>query len=76
MMIRIFADFNGVDKEGRVALTSRGSIRDLSLATEPLRPGLRVVIYDHDNEGEAILELARGTWWARIDWATVKDMNG
>lgn len=44
-MIRIYADFNCKDEEGRVWLDTVGSLRDISELGDSLVEGLKVVLY-------------------------------
>ena len=44
---------------------------------ECLRPGLAIVLYDDELEGEAVAEYDAGdqSWWARPDHATYRDLS-
>ncbi len=75
-MIRIFGDFNSMDRDWIIQLTSVGSLKDLSKNENDLREGARVLVYDYDREGEGILERKGGIWIARIDIKTFREYTG
>ena len=54
MPVRIFADFNHQDAQGRVWLTSPASCADLTQQQATLRPRLPVILY---TEAEDYLEV-------------------
>ena len=66
MIARIFGDFNGIDGEDVIILTSVGSRRDLAHCPN-LKVGDRAVIYDYDREAEAVLDRRNDIWIARVD---------
>jgi hypothetical protein len=43
-MLRIYADFNSTDEDGRVNLNTVGSLRDIEKHRAELRDGLSVVL--------------------------------
>ncbi len=70
-MVRIFGDFNGIDGNGLIRLTSNGSRTDLAQHID-LKEGDRVVVYDYDLRAEARLERIQGEWCARVDRDTIQ----
>ena len=74
-MLRIWANFNRVDRQGRVTLEN---VDDMKSAPVELREGMHVVIWDEELEAEGILELEEGKWRARIveDSPHNKDKSG
>lgn len=55
-MIRIYADFNSQDEEGRVWLTGPQTKSDMKPYEEHFTEGMRVLLYeDNDFEVESIL---------------------
>jgi hypothetical protein len=47
-MIRIYADFNSCDEQGRVQLNTVGSLRDIKQCENVLEEGMRVLLYMTD----------------------------
>ncbi len=64
-MIRIWADFNGIDGD-RLALDVKGSIADIRRQGVVFREGLRIIVYDDGYQAEAIVERVEGEWFARV----------
>ena len=74
-MIRIYADFNERDCQGRPVLEIPGSRRDMLQHKDKLGPGVRVILYQPaELEVEATLVFDNG-WVAEPDWQTVKYYN-
>ncbi len=48
--VRMYADFNDQDAEGRVLLHAGASLADLEKFERVLRPGLPVILYTDDND--------------------------
>ncbi len=69
-LLRICADFNNIDREGRIELRHADDLKD-DLHV-PLREGMRVILWD-DIEVEGILEREEGIWRARVNWETAID---
>jgi hypothetical protein len=70
-MIRIYADFNNTDEQGRVGLNTVGSLEDLKQYGETLQEGDAVILYAPDEfEVSATLSFDK-VWMARPDWATL-----
>jgi hypothetical protein len=72
MTIRIFADFNDQDEQGRVLLHIGESLRDIEKHKQSIRPGLPVILYTDDDDGlqvSAVLEYdADHQIWV-ADWS-------
>jgi hypothetical protein len=74
-MLRIYADFNNCDEQGRVRLNTVGSLRDIDVLQRDMAPGLRVIVYTPDElEVEADLEFDV-IWLGTPDWATIKYLD-
>jgi hypothetical protein len=70
-MPRIYADFNGVDDQGRVVLNTVGSLSDLEKYASVLAERLQVTLYmPGEFEVSARLVFERG-WLAIPDWETI-----
>lgn len=83
---RIYADFQNLDDDNRVLLTTAGTVRDLTAAGIALAEGASLALYtdDADDEGNAdpLLAEARaefdtdaGRWVARVDWGTLRNAS-
>jgi hypothetical protein len=71
-MLRIYADFNSRDEEGRVWLNTVGSLRDLEAHRDELHEGERVLLYVPDEfEVEGTLVFDR-IWLAVPDLRTLR----
>lgn len=71
-MLRIYADFNSCDEDGRVWLNCVGSLRDIEPHKEDLKDGLRVLLYmTGEFEVEANL-IFDGIWNGFPDWTTIR----
>jgi len=74
-MLRIYADFNSCDEEGRVCLHTVGSLRDIDAHRGELREGLRVLLYVPDEfEVEGTLVFDR-IWLAVPDLTTLHHLD-
>jgi hypothetical protein len=70
-MIRIYADFNSQDVEGRVILNTVGALRDIEAQTGDLAEGVQIVLYMPD-EFELIGTLSfDGVWKATPNLDTI-----
>ena len=72
-MIRIWGDFNELDRERRVRLYTPERNRDLRKLGGQLVDGLHVIVDSGDYEAEGVLEFSEGMWRARILWESAKD---
>jgi len=71
-MLRIYADFNSCDEQGRVCLNTAGSLRDLDAHRDELHEGARVLLYvPAEFEVEATL-VFDGIWLAAPDLRTLR----
>ena len=71
-MLRIYADFNTCDEQGRVCLNTVGSLRDIDAHRAELHEGERVLLYVPDDfEVEGTLEFDR-IWLASPDLSTLR----
>ena len=74
-MLRIYADFNDSDEQGRVRLDPRGSRTDVRAHGDALVEGLRVVLYMTDElevEGTLVFEQI---WRGIPDWSTIRYLD-
>ena len=74
--IKLFADFNNADKNGRVRLNTKGTLDDLANHNIFLKVGLEVLLSDGDSlQAEGIVEYSNveKIWVARIDWNKVSE---
>lgn len=74
-MIRIYADFNCLDEQGRVWLDCVGWRVDIERRAGSLREGLRVLLNGQDEfEVEATLIFDRA-WRGVPDWSTLRHLD-
>jgi len=74
-MLRIYADFNSCDEEGRVCLNTVGSLRDIDAHRAELREGMTVLLYEPDEfEVEGSLVFDR-IWWGIPDLSTLRYLD-
>lgn len=82
----IYADFNNLDDEGRIRLTTLGSVTDIARLGIQLRDGLELTLAtdDADDAGnrddlmaDAVVRYNRKDkcWVAEIDWDEVKNRS-
>ena len=72
-MIRIYADFNSKDTDGRVWLNTVCSKKDIEKHEAELREGLEVILYVPDEfEVRGKLVRDRGIWKGHPDWSTIR----
>ena len=80
---RIYADFQNLDDNNRLRLTTAGTFEDLARNNIQLREGLKLTFYmdDADEQGRPDDLLADGTvqfnqeqecWVAAIDWSDLR----
>lgn len=75
-MIRIYADFNNSDEDGRVRLNTVGSLRDIETHGDLLIAGAEVLLYMPDEfEVTGTLDFNEGIWKAVPDWATIRYLD-
>jgi hypothetical protein len=74
-MIRIYADFNDQDEQGRVRLDTVGSLRDIEMHRNVLIDGMRVILYTPDEfEVEGIL-IYDEMWRGVADYTTIRYLD-
>lgn len=84
--VRIYADFQKVDDEGRLVLTTAGTWSDLARHGLELREGLTLTFYSDDAdddgnpddlvvEGSVGYDEQAGHWTATIDWQAIKHVS-
>jgi hypothetical protein len=74
-MIRIYADFNSCDEQGRVRLNTVGSLKDIKQHENVLEDGMRVLLYMKD-EFEVYGTLVFEDIWLGIpDFSTIRYYN-
>jgi hypothetical protein len=76
MAVRIYADFNDQDEQGRVLLHAGASLTDLRKHARVLRPGLPVILYTDANDYVEVAAILRrdeshGIWVA--EWSDQVD---
>jgi hypothetical protein len=72
-MIKILADFNNRDEQGRVRLSTAGALKDIAKHKAELREGLEVIPYEErDFEVRAKLVFDLGMWKGVPDMATLR----
>ena len=70
-MVRIYADFNNVDEDGRVWLNTAAALADIGAYQGSLTEGMRVILYmPNELEVEATLGFD-GVWNGLPDWGTL-----
>jgi len=72
-MIRIYADFNSKDEQGRVVLNTIGSLRDLEAHKDEIHVGMKVTLYMPDVEVDGVLVYDR-VWLGIPDYTTTRDL--
>jgi hypothetical protein len=86
MMHEIYGDFNNLDDENRIRLTTLGSLSDIARLGIQLREGLALTITadDADDDGNPDDLMADGIirynekekcWVAQIDWSKVHNRS-
>ena len=71
-MLRIYADFNSSDEEGRVMLNTVGSLADIVQHHDKIAEGMSVILYspgDFEVRGTLTFE---GIWMGIPDWSTIQ----
>ncbi len=82
----IYADFNNLDDDGRIRLTTLGSVTDIARLGIKLRAGLKLTLAtdDADDQGntddlmaDAVVQYnaEQKCWVAQIDWTQVKNRS-
>ena len=71
--LRVFADFNNADEEGRLRLNCIGTIDDLARQKVELQDGQTLTFYSEDLEVEGMVKhsLEESIWVAVIDWDNI-----
>jgi hypothetical protein len=66
---KIYADFNNLDKEGRLRLITSGSLEDICNQKTELFPGMNIIVYDDEFsiDGEVAFSADEEIWVAKID---------
>jgi hypothetical protein len=73
-MIRIYADFNSQDEQGRVILNTVGSIEDLKRHEHEISEGTEVVLYMDDVELHGTL-VFEDVWRGVPDFDTIRHLS-
>jgi hypothetical protein len=74
-MIRIYADFNSQDDQGRVILNTVGSIEDLKRHEHELSEGTEVLLYMDDVELHGTLVFEEDVWMGLPDFDTIRHLT-
>lgn len=75
--VRLFADFNNADSEGRIRLNTQGTKDDLATHGLTLAEGMNVILDDGDELcADAIVRFcSREGWVAEVDWPVIESRN-
>jgi hypothetical protein len=70
----LHVDFHNADVEGRVRLTTRGTLEDVSRLPEGLREGLEVLLVDGELSTTGVVTWghAEGIWVAAPNWGALR----
>ena len=71
MAIRIYADFQNADPQGRVRLTCQGTLDDIAKHEIVFQEGMEVILTDYDEfeiKGCITYSEDEKRWVAVIDW--------
>ena len=74
-MIRIYADFNSCDEQGRVRLSTVGSLKDIKQYEHMLEEGMRVILYTPDEFEVAGILVFEDIWLGIPDFSTINYYN-
>jgi hypothetical protein len=72
---KIFADFNNADAQGRLRLSTIGSLNDIKEQNITLKPGMMVQLTDYEEFSiPGIVEFSKeeNRWVAKINWDDLK----
>lgn len=72
--VRLFADFNNADSEGRVRLNTQGTQNDLFTLGVTLADGMHVILDDGDelSANATVRHCSREGWVAEVDWQAIE----
>ena len=73
---KIFADFNNVDKNGKVRLNTSGSLKDIQRLQIDLKEGMEILLDDQDGlvtMGQLGYSEEEKIWVAEINWDKFKE---
>ena len=70
-MIRIYADFNSCDEQGRVRLNTVGSLKDIKQYENVLEDGMRVLLYMKDEFEVSGTLVFEDIWLGIPDFSTI-----
>jgi hypothetical protein len=75
--LRVFADFNNADEEGRLRLNCIGTIEDLASQKVELQDGQTLTFYSEDLEVEGIVKHSpkENIWVAIINWDNIRQVE-
>jgi hypothetical protein len=75
--LRVFADFNNADEEGRLRLNCIGTIEDLARQKIELQDGQTLTFYSEDLEVEGMVKHSpeENIWVAVIDWDNIRQVE-
>ncbi len=75
--VRVYADFNNADPQGRLRLNSVGTAQDLALRPIKLQEGLELTLYGEGLEVEGQVEYSHeeNLWVAVIDWEAIREVE-
>ena len=74
-MIKIYADFNSCDEQGRVWLNTVGSLKDIKRYENVLEEGIQVLLYMMDEFEVYGTLVFEGVWLGIPDFSTIRHYN-
>ena len=74
-MIRIYADFNSCDEQGRVWLNTVGSLADIKKYEDSLKEGMKAIFYMTDEFEVSEVLAYEQTWLGIPDFGTIHYYN-
>lgn len=75
--LKVYADFQNADEQGRLRLNCVGTMQDLSRQKIALCEGLTLLLYSEDLEvaGRVHYSNNESLWVAVIDWDAIVDVS-
>lgn len=74
-MLRIYADFNSCDEQGRVRLSTVGSLADIKKNEDSLNEGMKVIFYMTDEFEVSGVLVYEQIWLGIPDFSTIHYYN-
>lgn len=75
--LKVYADFQNADRQGRVRLNCVGTVEDLAQHQIVLQEGLVLTLYSEELEAEGRVHYSTDErlWVAVIDWDAIRDVG-